>query len=147
MNGSLVYCIVDTGAHRTVIDTKMAAALRLHVRRGASCGRFSVPGSDAVHEYAGVVEGTTVLQLGAGIFAAVRNMRVIEHPHPFMLLGADVVSGGQGNRHWNFSGLKVKTLGEGRVEGFLLFEQAGREVAILLPHAPCRRNEPTEGEG
>lgn len=29
--GALVYCIVDTGAHRTVIDTKMAAALRLKV--------------------------------------------------------------------------------------------------------------------
>lgn len=61
VNNSLIYCIVDTGAHRTVIDTKMAAALKLPVSSGHSCGRFSVPGSDAVHEYAGVVEGTTVL--------------------------------------------------------------------------------------
>lgn len=29
VNNSLVYCIVDTGAHRTVIDTKMAIALGL----------------------------------------------------------------------------------------------------------------------
>ena len=50
-----------------------------------------------MHEYAGVVEGVTVLQLGGGIFAAVKNMRVIEHPHPFLLLGSDVVSGGKGN--------------------------------------------------
>lgn len=61
INGALIYCILDTGAHRTVIDTKMAAALRLHVRKEPGCGRFSVPGSEAVHEYAGIVEGTTVL--------------------------------------------------------------------------------------
>jgi hypothetical protein len=49
-------------------------------------------------------------------------MRVIEHPHPFLLLGADVISGGKENIHWNFTGLKVKTIREGQVEGFLLFE-------------------------
>ena len=31
VNGALVYCIVDSGAHRTVIDTKMAEALGLKV--------------------------------------------------------------------------------------------------------------------
>jgi hypothetical protein len=40
-------------------------------------------------------------------------MRVIEHPHPFLLLGADVISGGKENKHWNFTGLKVKTICEG----------------------------------
>lgn len=146
VNGCLVYCIVDTGAHRTVIDTKMADALRLHVRKDDGCGKFSVPGSEAIHRYAGVVEGTTVLQVGGGIFAAVRNMRVIEHPHPFFLLGADVASGGKQNRHWNFTGLTVKTIGEGEVEASLRFEQGGREVAILLPHAPSAGREAREGQ-
>ena len=122
----------------------MAAALQLHVRTEPGCGRFSVPGSEAVHEYAGIIEGTTVLQLGPGIFAAVRNMRVIEHPHPFLLLGADVISGGKENIHWNFTGLKVKTICEGQVEGFLLFEQHGHEVAIPLPHAPANGSRATQ---
>ena len=64
-------------------------------------------------------------------------MRVIEHPHPFLLLGADMISGGKENKHWNLTGLKVKTIREGQVEGFLLFEQNGHEVAIPLPHAPA----------
>jgi hypothetical protein len=61
INGALVYCILDTGAHRTVIDTKMAAALKLRVRKEPGCGKFSVPGSEAIHEYAGIIEGTTVI--------------------------------------------------------------------------------------
>ena len=57
INGKLTCCIVDTGAHRTVIDTKMAEILGLKVNTTAQCGKFSVPGSDAVHSYAGIVEG------------------------------------------------------------------------------------------
>ncbi len=120
----------------------MAAALGLQVRKDPGCGKFSVPGSEAVHEYAGIVEGTTVLQLGGGIFAGVKNMRVIEHPHSFLLLGADVLSGGKDNRHWNFAGLRVKTLAGGQVEASLLFEQGPREVSILLPHAPVAVDQP-----
>ena len=99
MNGKLIHAIVDTGAHRTVIDTKMARHLGLVVKtEGVNCGKFSVPGSDAVHHYAGIVEGDTVLQLGTGIFARVTSLRVIEHPHPFLLLGADVIRGGRDSR-------------------------------------------------
>ena len=61
INGKLVYCIVDTGAHRTIIDTKMASALGLKVRQDLTCDKYSVPGSEAVHEYAGIVEGDTDL--------------------------------------------------------------------------------------
>lgn len=42
--------IVDTGAHRTVICTAMARVLGLDVHKEVGdCGKFSVPGSDAVH--------------------------------------------------------------------------------------------------
>ncbi len=62
VNGKVTLSIVDTGAHRMVIDLKMAQKLGLPVRRDAAdFGKFSVPGSDAVHAYAGVVEGDTVL--------------------------------------------------------------------------------------
>lgn len=96
INGKLVCCIVDTGAHRTIIDTTMARELGLQTKtQNLECGKFSVPGSDAVHSYAGIVEGCTNLQIGSQLAARVHNMRVISHPHPFMLLGADVLSGGR----------------------------------------------------
>lgn len=122
INGRLVHCIVDTGAHRTIIDTKMASALGLQVKKDHRPGRYSVPGSGAIHEYAGIVEGDTDIQLGAGICARVKNLRVIDHPHPFLLLGADVLSGGRQVGEWNFSGIVVETLGEGKVEAMLMFD-------------------------
>lgn len=92
----MTLAIVDTGAHRTVVDTHMASLLGLHVRKEAGdCGRFSVPGSEAVHAYAGVVAGETTLQLSDKVMAKVNNLRVINHPHPFFLLGADVLRGGR----------------------------------------------------
>ena len=58
------------------------------------------------------------------------------------LLGMDVLSGGKDNRHWNFAGLRVKTLTGGQVEASLMFEQGPREVSILLPHAPVAGDQP-----
>lgn len=52
---------MDTGAHRTIIDSKMASALGLKLRQDLTCGKYSVPGSEAIHEYAGIVEGDTDL--------------------------------------------------------------------------------------
>jgi predicted aspartyl protease len=62
VGNKLILAIIDTGAHRTVIDTKMASRLGLKVQsEGINCGKFSVPGSDAVHSYAGIIEGETKL--------------------------------------------------------------------------------------
>jgi hypothetical protein len=61
---------------------------------------------------------------------------VIDHPHPFLLLGADVLSGGRKLGQWNFSGIKVTTLAEGKVEAELTFEINGSTVHVALVHAP-----------
>ena len=68
-----------------------------------------MPGSDAIHSYAGVIEGVTTLRIGENVEAKVENMRVIDHPHPFVLLGADVLSGVRDSKSWNFTGMKVET--------------------------------------
>ena len=68
-----------------------------------------MPGSDAIHSYAGVIEGVTTLRIGENVEAKVENMRVIDHPHLFVLLGADVLSGGRDSKSWNFTGMKVET--------------------------------------
>ena len=91
------------------------------------CGKFSVPGSEAVHSYAGIVEGSTTLKNSDRVEAKVHNMRVISHPHPFVLLGADVLSGGRDPSTWNFTGMRVHTTEAGRVKALLTFDVQGRE--------------------
>ncbi len=138
VNGRLTMCIVDTGAHRTVMDLRMAQEMGLEVRSDVgNCGRFSVPGSEAVHAYAGIVPGDTELRLNNKVIARVRNMRIIKHPHPFMLLGADVLRGGRPFDSWNFAGIDVDTLGLNEVDAHLKFVVAGDKVRIPLPHAPA----------
>jgi hypothetical protein len=90
-----------------------------------------------VHAYAGVVQGETVLQISSKVFARVKNLRVINHPHPFMLLGADVLRGGRPREQWNFRGLKVVTTGLNAVKAFLEFEVGDDVVEVPLPHAPA----------
>jgi hypothetical protein len=77
------------------------------------CGKFSVPGSDAIHSYAGVVESVTTLKIAKNV--------VIDHPHPFVLLGADVLSGGRDAASWNFTGMRVQTTQVGEVQAKLTF--------------------------
>lgn len=64
-------------------------------------------------------------------------MRVIDHPHAFMLLGADVLCGGRDSASWNFAGIKVRTVGPGKVVGSLSFEVGGEEKRAPLYHAPA----------
>ncbi len=143
IGGKVTLAIVDTGAHRTVMDTKMAAALGLQVRRAPSnYGRFSVPGSDAVHAYTRVLAGESVLQLNGRVLARVNNLRVIEHPRPFFLLGADILWGGRPADQWNFTGLMVVNVYVNEVKASLGFDVRGQEVSVPLPHAPA--GEPEE---
>lgn len=72
-------------------------------------------------------------------------MRVIEHPWPFILLGADVLCGGKPGGSWNFACLKVTTLGPGECTGDLVFEMNGREVQEAIPHAPAGVGDPQSG--
>jgi hypothetical protein len=51
----------------------------------------------------------------------IKNLRVITHPHPFALLGGDVLRGGKPVEMWNFNGLKVKTTGLNEVSTWLEF--------------------------
>ncbi len=142
VNDRLIMGIVDMGAYRTVIDTKMAEALGLQVRTaGAHFGKFSVPGSDALHRYAGVVDGDTVLQVFPSIAARITNLRVIDHPHPFLLVGSDVLQGGsmtcssRGSGLWNFRALVANTVEEGRVQAHIEFESGGEHLKVPLPPA------------
>lgn len=89
----------------------MAQRLGLNVKNGGgNYGRFSVPGTGAVNEYAGIIDGTTSITLGPGLVARVDAIRVIRHPAPFLLLGSDVLRGGRGPLAWNFKGMDIDTI-------------------------------------
>ena len=69
--------------------------------------------------------------------AHVSNMRVINHPHPFLLLGTDVLRGGRPIDSWNFRGLRVETTGLNQVDAWLDFSVGSNGVSVPLPHAPA----------
>ena len=136
--GRVTLAIVDTGAHRTVIDARMAELLGLQVTKEAGdVGKFAVPGSGAVNSYAGIVAGETTFQLHDKVLFKVNNLRVINHPHPFFLLGADVLRGGRPTDQWNFRSLKVDTLGVNQVRAYMEFDVKGEILVVPLPHAPA----------
>ena len=67
----------------------------------------------------------------------VKNLRVINHPHPFALLGGDVLRRGRPREAVNFRGLKVETTGLNQVNAWLEFA-VGEEIDMVpLPHAPA----------
>ena len=56
VNGQLTMGVIDTGAHQTVMDTRMAAGLGLPIvaAEGADCGLYAVAGGQLL-AYAGRV--------------------------------------------------------------------------------------------
>ena len=116
---------MDTGAYKTVMDRSMAIALGLKIRPSVDgdCGRFGVPGSGVVHEYAGVIEDPFVLRLGEKVVFTIHGMKVLEHPHPLVLIGADVLRGGRGPTGWNYDGMALTTHAPGKVSGVLKFSK------------------------
>ncbi len=89
--------VVDTGSYKTIMDVGMARILGLPVReaRNGDCGTYAVPGTGRSNCYAGVVDGVITLRLSPTIAFYIHGMRLIDHPHPLVLLGADLLSAGR----------------------------------------------------
>ncbi len=141
INGKLAYCIVDTGASGTVLDVSMARALGLKLRMSAEgdCGTFTVPGSSTSHRYAAVVDEPVRVQFGPRAAFLLTGVRVVNHPVPLALLGADILRGGRGAHEWNFTGLTYETQETGEVTGYLGFRRGSYSEACPLAHSPTER--------
>ena len=133
VNNRVGLAIVDTGAYKTIMDKEMAKAFGLKVRtsRGGGCGKFGVPGSGVVHDYAGCVEAPCELRLSDKVRFSVRGMRIISHPFPMMLLGADILKGGRKPPGWNYVGWELED-GLSSVGGSLLFRRDGATEKVPL---------------
>jgi hypothetical protein len=98
INGKATLAIVDSGSYKTILDVGMARILGLPIKEAnqGDCGTFSTPGTDRSNCYAGVVEGNVELQLADDVTYLIQGLKLIHHPHPMVLLGSDVLSGGRG---------------------------------------------------
>ena len=88
-----------------------------------------------------------MLQIGPGVFAGIQGMRVIKHPHPFCLLGADVLRGGRATGPWDFKGVSLCTPADGVCEGKLQFTlRGGPGVQVDLFHVPAAASGGGDGQ-
>ena len=93
VNNCIGLAIVNIEAYKTIMDKEMAKAYRLKVRKsqGGDCSKFGVPGFGVIHNYAGCMEVPFKLYLSDNVRFSVGGMRIISHPFPMMLLGADIL--------------------------------------------------------
>lgn len=87
--------------------------------------------------YAGRVDGPVRVTLGPGVQFDLVGLRVIDHPHPMLLLGADILRGGRPAGEWNFAALRARTLAPGNVEGWLVFQREKQEAWCPCTHFPA----------
>jgi hypothetical protein len=98
-----------------------------------------VPGTGQTNAYAGVVEGVVTLRLAPGVAFGVKGLKLIDHPHPLLLIGGDLLSGGRGQGAHNFTGIALDTDAAGRVSGAISFAKVGgqpvNEALVNVPSA------------
>lgn len=141
VNNVLTYAIIDTGAYRTIMDVGMARMLGLTVRpqQGGDCGTYSVPGTGQTNVYAGIVDGIATIKFAPGVAFAVKGLKLINHPHPLLLVGGDLVAGGRGDGAHNFTGILIDTDEAGKVAGAISFAPVGgasvKEPLVNVPSA------------
>jgi hypothetical protein len=68
------------------------------------------------------------LQLAPGVIYAIQGLKLISHPHPLMLIGSDILSGGRVQGQCNYTGLKLGTDSQGVVTGHICFEKEGTPI-------------------
>lgn len=76
------------------------------------------------------------LQFGPSAAFRLTDVRVVDHPRPLALLGADILRGGRSTDGWNFNGLTYTTTSDGKVTGSLVFQRATDVEVCPLAHSP-----------
>jgi hypothetical protein len=119
--------------------TASALGLTVERARGSEFGSYRVPGSDDSRAYVGVVRGPVSVRFGADVTFELTNVRVLTHPAPLLLLGSDLLRGGDmSGNDWNFGGMQQRTVGAGHVEGTMVFSRGAQVAECPLLFCPAR---------
>jgi hypothetical protein len=139
----MVLALVDTGACRTIIDTRTARECSLEVIKAVNgnFGSYATPGCSAT-DYYGVVRGPVKFQLSPEIILELPFVRVIEHPHCLILLGAEILRPGKEEDQWSFNGVINETHGKNQVSSYLMFQKAHHRAAARLLSCPVGDRQP-----
>ena len=88
--------IRDTGATRTLMymATACKVGLTMEIAHGSEFGTYFGPGSKE-RPYAGRVVGPVVLHFGKEVQIELQELKLIHHAEPLLLIGVDVLCGGQ----------------------------------------------------
>ena len=106
VNNRIELAIIDKGAFEMIMDKDMAEAygLKVHMSQGGDCGKFGMPGSGVVYDYASCVEAPFKVHLSGKVHFSVGGMRIISYPFPMMLLGVCILKSGRKPPGWNYVG-------------------------------------------
>ena len=140
VNGKASLAVVDTGSYKTILDMGMARMLGLTVRHAehGDCGTYQVPGTEQVKCYAGIVEGEAIVQLAPGVMFGIEGLRVIDHPYPLALLGADILSVDSTPGVYSYGGTDLGTDAQGKPEGWICFKKDGQVTRERLVNVPSK---------
>ena len=101
--------------------------------RGAEFGTFYGPGGKE-HAYLGVVKGPILLRFSAEMVVYFRELKVIQHTEPLVLIGADVLNAGHAG--WSFRYIGVGLDGQGLIS----FAKGRKTRTLPLLRAPHLAN-------
>ena len=133
--GAVTEALGDTGGARSLIDLDSAHAmgLQVHHARGSEYGTFYGPGGRE-QAYLGVVKGPIPLRFSADVVVYLRELKVIAHTEPLVLIGADVLSAGHVG--WSFRYIGVGLDGQGLIS----FVKGRKTRTLPLVRAPHLAN-------
>ena len=131
------------------MDPLKSVPFNVHRAVNGDCSNYTVPGGGVDRGYAGVVERPFELLLGGQVKFTLTCMRVIEHPFPLFLIGADILYGGKMGKSWNYTGFKLLTKPCGKVVGTVGFARVDDGKGDPLEREDCpwhRLPHPTQCE-
>ena len=133
--GAVTEGIADTGGARSLVDLNSAQSLGLNVTRakGTEFGTFYGPASE-LRAYAGVVRGPVAFRFSQEVVVYIRELKVIEHAEPLVLVGANVLCAGHPG--WTFRSLGIDWDGQ----GIISFSRGKRMRTLPLVSAPHLAN-------
>jgi hypothetical protein len=91
------------------------------------------------------VDQPVTVQLAPQVSYRIHGLKLIHHPHPLILIGSDICSGGRPQGQVNFTGIKLATDAQGVVRGALCFEKEGQDITEELVNVPTARGSHSAG--